>query len=492
MVLALWMAFSGKFCDGVGRWTLALFFMSLGDILILGRGTVSDYLSIVLANVLLAVSNSLAYAAVCEFIPRRKNNWIFYGPILISALGFVVLLGHPVSTRVLFSGLILGTQNLAVLYLIQRDPNFQEFRIRWLLFIGFLSATLMFSGRALASALSPGFFPTMFASNMFQFYTMSLGFFSIVLISFGFILLSRERTELRDQKTAKALHQSEERFRQLSDATLEGIAIHDENKILDANPALARMFGHDLVEIIGKNALDLAAPEYREIVARNITAGNEEPYEALELRKDHSLFWGELIGKPIPFQGHLARVTAIRDITERKRVEEELKALSLVDDLTGLYNRRGFLTLAEQELKTEQRMGIEMLIIFGDLDNMKAINDTFGHLEGDQALIDTSCILREAFRDSDIVARIGGDEFVILAMNTYETSTEKLINRIEKFMRNHTLQQWRSYEISMSVGAASFDPRNPSPIDVLLTQADKMMYENKHKKPIQNKRVFPF
>ena len=143
----------------------------------------------------------------------------------------------------------------------------------------------------------------------------------------------------------------------------------------------------------------------------------------------------------------------------RKKAEEALKTLSLKDDLTGLYNRRGFFTLAEQGLKTAQRMGTEMLLIFGDLDNMKGINDTFGHKEGDQALVDTSQILKETFRESDIIARIGGDEFVILAMNSFETSAEKLINRFEQVLNDHPSPNKTSLYALLSFGIACFDPK---------------------------------
>jgi diguanylate cyclase (GGDEF)-like protein len=170
------------------------------------------------------------------------------------------------------------------------------------------------------------------------------------------------------------------------------------------------------------------------------------------------------------------------EIAERKRAEEALKTLSLRDDLTGLYNRRGFFTLAEQGLKSAQRMGTEMWLIFGDLDNLKRINDTFGHKEGDQALKDISQILRETFRESDIIARNGGDEFVVLAMKSLETSAEKLINRFGQVLNNHNLQTKRPHKLSMTFGIACFNPQNPCSIDVLLAQADKLMYENKQKK----------
>ncbi|MGC1403747.1 MAG: GGDEF domain-containing protein, partial [Thermodesulfobacteriota bacterium] len=156
--------------------------------------------------------------------------------------------------------------------------------------------------------------------------------------------------------------------------------------------------------------------------------------------------------------------------------------LSIKDDLTGLYNRRGFFALAEQGLKTAQRMGTEMLLIYGDLDNLKEINDTFGHKEGDKALTIISGILKETFRESDILARIGGDEFVMLAINTLENSAEKLINRFEQVLDDHHLQTKPPYKLAMSFGIACFNPQNPCAIDVLIAQGDKLMYENKQKK----------
>jgi diguanylate cyclase (GGDEF)-like protein len=173
------------------------------------------------------------------------------------------------------------------------------------------------------------------------------------------------------------------------------------------------------------------------------------------------------------------------EIAFRKLAEEALKTLSLKDDLTGLYNRRGFIALAEQGLKSALRMGTEMFLIFGDLDNLKEINDTLGHKEGDRALIETSYRLKEAFREADIVARVGGDEFVILGIKGVETSAEKLLHRLEMVLNDQQLQRRRPYTLSMSLGIACFDPQRPCSIDLLLAQADQLMYENKQKKRSQ-------
>src|SRR5260370_41013960 len=103
-------------------------------------------------------------------------------------------------------------------------------------------------------------------------------------------------------------------------------------------------------------------------------------------------------------------------MSERKRAESALQSLSLVDELTGLYTRRGFLAVTEQYLDSFQRGDNGLVVLYADLDGLKGINDSLGHLEGDRALVRTAEILKEAFRSSDIIARLGGDEFVLLAV----------------------------------------------------------------------------
>ena len=170
----------------------------------------------------------------------------------------------------------------------------------------------------------------------------------------------------------------------------------------------------------------------------------------------------------------------LRDITERKRLEEELKAQSLRDELTGLYNRRGFFTLAEQEIKEANRSMKKIFIIFLDLDGLKEINDRFGHKEGDNALIAVSKILKQNFREPDIIARIGGDEFVVMALDIQDGIKEEVLkNRIKRGVERYVKEHSPPYNFSISIGISEYDPRNPLDIEELLSLADKKMYEEK-------------
>jgi len=161
--------------------------------------------------------------------------------------------------------------------------------------------------------------------------------------------------------------------------------------------------------------------------------------------------------------------------------EEALLALSLIDELTGLYNRRRFFVLTEQYLKLSVRTKKRLLLLFIDMDNLKWINDHHGHNEGDQALIELANILKKTFRESDIIARIGGDEFVVLSESTDENG-ETVLTRLYENIKDHNAKRSRRYTLSISVGATQFDPKYPISIDELLSKADALMYAQKRKK----------
>jgi diguanylate cyclase (GGDEF)-like protein len=172
-------------------------------------------------------------------------------------------------------------------------------------------------------------------------------------------------------------------------------------------------------------------------------------------------------------------VAVERDVTDVKSMQLALQRMSLVDDLTGLHNRRAFQALGAQQLKIAARARRSAALLFVDLDGLKAINDSFGHEEGDLALIDTGRVLRESFRDSDIVARLGGDEFVVLALEVDASRIETVRERLRANIDAFNAKGKRVYRLEMSVGASMFDPSAPQPLEALMAQADARMYEEK-------------
>ena len=159
-----------------------------------------------------------------------------------------------------------------------------------------------------------------------------------------------------------------------------------------------------------------------------------------------------------------------------------MEKLSWGDDLTGLYNRRGFKILANQTINMAHRMKLNATLIFIDLDELKWINDFRGHAAGDQALIDTAQILKEVFRSSDIIARVGGDEFVALAINSAENPSGKLLERLQEQLDIHNTWFGKDYVLSFSCGSAHYEWENPNSLEMLLEEADQAMYANKRQK----------
>ncbi|MBE3109261.1 MAG: diguanylate cyclase [Acidobacteria bacterium] len=164
----------------------------------------------------------------------------------------------------------------------------------------------------------------------------------------------------------------------------------------------------------------------------------------------------------------------------RTRTENELRDLSLIDELTKVYNRRGFMTLGEQQIKVAHRTKKEMSIFYADLDDLKKINDTYGHDKGDAVLVEAAAMLRDAFRDSDIIARLGGDEFAVLAIDVAEGKATTLARRLREKIAARNSRPGQEYSVSFSLGTARYDPDKPCTLAELITSADRKMYQDKN------------
>jgi diguanylate cyclase (GGDEF)-like protein len=165
---------------------------------------------------------------------------------------------------------------------------------------------------------------------------------------------------------------------------------------------------------------------------------------------------------------------------ERQRIRAVLHQQSHHDDLTDLLNRRGFTSQAQRQLKLAQRTGWELLLFFLDLDQLKAINTEFGHLEGDHALIAIAGILKNTFRSSDIIARIGGDEFVVLALDAPGAGIDVITSRLKKHLAEYNKKN-TGYSLSLAFGVARFDPNDHISIQTLIAEADESLYTKKGK-----------
>ncbi|OGR89023.1 MAG: hypothetical protein A2992_04315 [Elusimicrobia bacterium RIFCSPLOWO2_01_FULL_59_12] len=180
---------------------------------------------------------------------------------------------------------------------------------------------------------------------------------------------------------------------------------------------------------------------------------------------------------------------AVEDITQRKQSENALGILhaslrseTMTDELTGLYNRRGYEVLSQIYLDLAQRRGKRIFVIYADLDSLKQINDQAGHQAGDQAITRTAEILKKTFRKSDIIARIGGDEFAVATIENGHDSAAIQMARLQVNIKRHALQNKYTQPIGLSVGVARSNPLGTSSIKELTAQADALMYIEKRGK----------
>jgi diguanylate cyclase (GGDEF)-like protein/PAS domain S-box-containing protein len=295
--------------------------------------------------------------------------------------------------------------------------------------------------------------------------------------------------ELR--KTEGALRESEGRFRGLFEQAAVGVAEIEVStgRFITVNNRLCEMVGRTEEELMATTFLAITHPEdlhLHEEKTALLLAGKIRSYtlEKRYLRKDEESVWVNLTTSSLwkPGEKPGRNMIVVEDITERKRMEGEILALSITDQLTGLHNRRGFLSLAGQQLKLAERSKSGMLLFFADLDGLKWINDTLGHEEGDKALIEAATVLKETFRTSDIIARLGGDEYAALAVDITEANSEIFTARLQSLIDTRNNQENRRYRLSISVGCSYYDPENPCTLDELIAHADQLMYEQKQYK----------
>lgn len=165
----------------------------------------------------------------------------------------------------------------------------------------------------------------------------------------------------------------------------------------------------------------------------------------------------------------------------RYQVQAVLRDMAFIDELTGLYNRRGFMQLAGLEIKRCSRTNQDLAVFFLDMDGLKRINDTQGHLAGDRALQDVAKRIQESFRDTDLIARMGGDEFAVLAAGTQADILGDPLSRLEEKLETFNLAH-PDIPLSVSTGVACYDPLQAQSIEMLLANADALMYDQKRRK----------
>jgi diguanylate cyclase (GGDEF)-like protein/PAS domain S-box-containing protein len=341
---------------------------------------------------------------------------------------------------------------------------------------------------------------------------------------YGFVEITRDITE--QKRTEEALRASETKFRRLVDSNIIGfMLVNMRGKVLEANDAFLKMLAYTRDDLAaGKIGGDtMTPPEYRyvdEWMSKRLElSGVCPPIEKEYVRRDGSripvlvgvVLLDKLSGQCLCFvidaserraaqeallkaydgmETHVQeRTTELkREITKRERAEEALKHLTITDSLTGLYNRRGFLALSQQHLELGRRGTHDLLVFMGDLDDLKGINDTSGHSAGDQAISAAADVLRATFRSSDVIARVGGDEFAVVAIEDGEQTAERLLQRLAQRLEEQNQKGLYPFRLGISMGWTRLRPKETESLEDLMQTADQMLYQQKKKKKGSERR----
>jgi len=323
------------------------------------------------------------------------------------------------------------------------------------------------------------------------YYAVSAVAYAAVGIGLGWAVerIVTQRRRLQDalddmQAVQRQLWASQKRYRLLFEASNDAVYLHgldahgEPTHFVAVNDSACRLLGYTREELLGLTPRAIDAPttpgQLRRVMER-LMHEDRIVYETARKNRDGQQIPVEVSSSLTDVDGELMVLSISRDIAGRKRTERRLEQLSLHDELTGLKNRRGFYVLLPEQAKRARRSGARLVVLYGDIDGFKAINDSLGHKRGDDVLKAVAEALRVAFRETDLIARLGGDEFCAVAESPAEPAV--LAQRLDEAIA--VVGEDLRLPVTLSYGTVVTDWRGLDDPDELLTRADMLMYEAK-------------
>ena len=335
------------------------------------------------------------------------------------------------------------------------------------------------------------------------YYAVSAVAYAAVGIGLGWAVerIVTQRRRLQDalddmQAVQRQLWASQKRYRLLFEASNDAVYLHgldahgEPTHFVAVNDSACRLLGYTREELLGLTPRAIDAPttpgQLRRVMER-LMHEDRIVYETARKNRDGQQIPVEVSSSLTDVDGELMVLSISRDIAGRKRTERRLEQLSLHDELTGLKNRRGFYVLLPEQAKRARRSGARLVVLYGDIDGFKAINDSLGHKRGDDVLKAVAEALRVAFRETDLIARVGGDEFCVAAESPTEPAV--LVQRLDEAIA--AAGEELGLPVTLSYGTVATDWRGLDDPDELLTRADMLMYEAKRARQAERREKPP-
>ncbi len=335
------------------------------------------------------------------------------------------------------------------------------------------------------------------------YYAMSVFAYATVGVGLGWIVerVVTQRRHLLEvvedlQAAERQLRGSQKRYRLLFEASNDAVYLHgldahgEPSRFVAVNDSACRLLGYTREELLGLTPRAIDAPatpgQLRRVMER-LLHEDRIVYESARRTSDGQQVPVEVSSSLTEVDGQLMVLSISRDIAGRKRTERRLEQLSLHDELTGLKNRRGFYVLLPEQAKHAKRSGARVVMLYGDIDGFKAINDTLGHARGDDVLKAVAEALGVAFRETDLIARLGGDEFCVVAESLAEPAL--LGQRLDEAMA--AASEELGLRVTLSYGTVATDWRGLDDPDELLTRADMLMYDAKRARQAASREAPP-
>ncbi len=478
---ALW--YTTRPLNGPGYWMAGAWSLIIGVLLFAAFVATRNPFLNVAGNALQLAGEALFILGIFRFMGRPLPYWILPASVLTYAafnINYWITSGNSDFLMGVYSTIagLLPLQAIWILFRERVDSATRPARI--LLAISLLVYSLATLLRGFIAYR--GWLLELPYVQPFESFAYLLTYnFAIPALVMGFIgmsLMTMQRILVSSQLNAEMARESAQRFKRLLNVSSGGIAILKDGLICDANQQLQKMTGRSQSELMGAEFRSLFSGKEQPRLKGLIRFPSGAPQDIEVRRQDNTFFPAELTLEPLTDESGGDYVAELREVSHRKAMENELIRLARIDPLTGSLNRRSFTEAFDVELLRARRHSHAMCLALLDLDHFKSVNDTLGHKAGDDALCQFASLCQNMARGTDVFARFGGEEFVLLMPETTVAGAKVILERIrEAVAEQRIITGDTSTGFTVSIGLAHFDRDDTQ--DSLLQRADQALYEAK-------------